>query len=520
MFSSTTSNSVGITEYRLDSDNYDQIPATMTTESTIQIMENKHIYQPPVEGRGQQMSNLTNMRSEGATELEISFLEVSKWKPNLSSLPQCNESRIFLRKLTNLFNKVDTPEDVAGSALMSVSLLSQCVLQRLPTRKIALIRKTMARRLRLWSLGNLKELLEEARSLQRSVKLTRYIENKSWKLVFIKQMSIGKTSRAMRMLDPDFISLKVLCFDDNIENASVRDLLDEKHSASAGLVDDAIFCEDGIELLGSFIGSVDYVRERVISRVSKWSVMLERLVEIALFDPQCALSAYTFAFQHSWTHLYIPPELRKTISLPYGEGGLGLDIIGKYIGIQYDRSCRVSAALGCYADINKVKEAQSMMLREIRSEVRKYGENKRATLELKMESVQKLLLELLNINIAGMYIVKTRWAKSLCSSCKLLSCALLILISVINAYSLDFAYQWILYKDSIGDNLQYVKHHSNSESYCDPPNPCPYKHIGFDCDPAPFSKFTALYSANYQHRQQNCKCDSLHDLLCEGQTVL
>ncbi|KAI0986368.1 hypothetical protein GJ496_004916 [Pomphorhynchus laevis] len=302
---------------------------------------------------------------------------------------------------------------------MSVSVLSQCVLQRLPTRKIALIRKTMARRLRLWSLGNLKELLEEARSLQRSVKLTCYRENKSWKLAFIKQMSIGKTSRAMRMLDPDFIFSKVLCLDDNIENVSVRDLLDEKHPASAGLVDDAIFCEDGIELLSSFIGSVDYVRERVISRVSKWSVMLERLAEIELFDPQCALSAYTFAFQHSWTHLvrtckcedgwfqpleyifvnkflpaltgleYIPPELRETISLPYGEGGLGLDIIGKYIGIQYERSCRVSAALGCYADINKVKEAQSMMLREIRSEVRKYGENKRATLELKMESVQK-----------------------------------------------------------------------------------------------------------------------------------
>ncbi|KAI0981392.1 hypothetical protein GJ496_011054 [Pomphorhynchus laevis] len=248
------------------------------------------------------------------------------------------------------------------------------------------------------SLGNLKELLEEARSLQRSVKLTRYRENKSWKLAFIKQMSIGKTSRAMRMLDPDFISSKVLCLDDNIENVSVQDLLDEKHPASAGLVDNAIFCEDGIELLGSFIGSVDYLRKRVISRVSKWSVMLERLVEIALFDPPCALSAYTFAFQHSWTHLvrtckcedgwfqpleyifvnkflpaltgleYIPPELRETISLPYGEGGLGLDIFGKYINIQYERSCRVSAALGCYADINKVKEAQSMMLREIRSE--------------------------------------------------------------------------------------------------------------------------------------------------------
>ncbi|KAI0986369.1 hypothetical protein GJ496_004917 [Pomphorhynchus laevis] len=125
--------------------------------------------------------------------------------------------------------------------------------------------------------------------------------------------------------------------------------------------------------------------------------MLERLAEIELFDPQCALSAYTFAFQHSWTHLvrtckfltgaygirvYTAGTTRNHFSSVW-EGGLGLDIIGKYIGIQYERSCRVSAALGCYADINKVKEAQSMMLREIRSEVRKYGENKRATLELK-----------------------------------------------------------------------------------------------------------------------------------------
>ncbi|KAI0983337.1 hypothetical protein GJ496_001085 [Pomphorhynchus laevis] len=282
----------------------------------------------------------------------------------------------------------------------------------------------MARRLRLWSLGNLKELLEEARSLQCSVKLTRYGENKSWKLAFIKHMSIGKTSRAMRMLDPDFISSKVLCLDDNIENISVRDLLDEKHPASAGLVDDAIFCEDGIELLGSFIGSVDYLRKRVISRVSKWSVMMERLVEIALFDPPCALSAYTFAFQHSWTLLVrtfltcaygirvYTPELRETISLPYGEGGLGLDIIGKYIGIQYERSCRVSTALDCYADINKVKEAQSMMLREIRSEVKKYGENKRVTLELKMESVQKCARRFNHTYNRGKCYLQSWWQNS------------------------------------------------------------------------------------------------------------
>ncbi|KAI0985721.1 hypothetical protein GJ496_010580 [Pomphorhynchus laevis] len=231
-------------------------------------------------------------------------------------------------------------------------------------------------------------------------------------------MSIGKTFRAMRILDSDLISSKALCLDNTIENVNVRDILDEKHPSSAGIVD-AIICEDGIGLLGLFIGSVDYVRERVISWVSKWSVMLEILVEIALVDPQCALLAYTFAFQHSWTHLvrtceceegwfqpleyifvkkflptltgleYIPPELRETISLPYGEGGFGLVIIGKYIGIQYSQSCRVSAALGWYADINKVKEAQSMMLREIRSKVIKYLENKRATLELKMISVQK-----------------------------------------------------------------------------------------------------------------------------------
>ncbi|KAI0980478.1 hypothetical protein GJ496_002884 [Pomphorhynchus laevis] len=53
-------------------------------------------------------------------------------------------------------------------------------------------------------------------------------------------MSIGKTSMVMRMLDPDFISSTVLCLDDTIENVSVRDILDEKHAASTGLVDDVI----------------------------------------------------------------------------------------------------------------------------------------------------------------------------------------------------------------------------------------------------------------------------------------
>ncbi|KAI0988775.1 hypothetical protein GJ496_007247 [Pomphorhynchus laevis] len=170
---------------------------------------------------------------------------------------------------------------------------------------------------------------------------------------------------------------------------SAEECIEEEHSIFKSLRDEENIkiCEDGIELLDSFIGSVDYVRERVVSRVSKWCVMLERLVEIALFDPQCVFLAYTFAFQYSWTRIvricdceerwfqpleyifvnkflsaltgleYIPPELRETISLPYWERGLALDIIGKYIGIQYERFCRVSASLGCYADINKVKEA-------------------------------------------------------------------------------------------------------------------------------------------------------------------
>lgn len=59
-------------------------------------------------------------------------------------------------------------------------------------------------------------------------------------------------------------------------------------------------------------------------------------------------------------------------------------------------------------------------------------------------------------------------------------------------------------------NKEEVKSDEDLPAYCDPPNPCPVGYNGEDCDPRPFSEYTAEYSKFYQE-QQNCMCDDDHN---------
>ncbi|CAF0798787.1 unnamed protein product [Brachionus calyciflorus] len=59
-------------------------------------------------------------------------------------------------------------------------------------------------------------------------------------------------------------------------------------------------------------------------------------------------------------------------------------------------------------------------------------------------------------------------------------------------------------------NKEEIKSDEDLPAYCDPPNPCPIGYTGEDCDPRPFTEFTAEYSKNYQE-QQSCMCDEDHN---------
>lgn len=67
-----------------------------------------------------------------------------------------------------------------------------------------------------------------------------------------------------------------------------------------------------------------------------------------------------------------------------------------------------------------------------------------------------------------------------------------------------------LLPDGSVDNKEEVKSDEDLPAYCDPPNPCPLGYKGDDCDPRPYSEYTAEFSKNYQD-QQNCMCDDDHN---------
>lgn len=67
-----------------------------------------------------------------------------------------------------------------------------------------------------------------------------------------------------------------------------------------------------------------------------------------------------------------------------------------------------------------------------------------------------------------------------------------------------------LQPDGAMPNKEEVKSDEDLPAYCDPPNPCPVGYSGEDCDPRPYSEYTAEYSKAYQE-QQNCMCDDDHN---------
>ncbi|KAI0989430.1 hypothetical protein GJ496_010147 [Pomphorhynchus laevis] len=98
------------------------------------------------------------------------------------------EVKELLSHLAGLFNKFETVEDNDGQALMSVTVLCQCVLQHPPSQKIFVLRKALLRRLELFKRANLKELLAEARSLQSDLSVKTLKSNRPLLSQFINLM--------------------------------------------------------------------------------------------------------------------------------------------------------------------------------------------------------------------------------------------------------------------------------------------------------------------------------------------
>ena len=90
-------------------------------------------------------------------------------------------------------------------------------------------------------------------------------------------------------------------------NASKTFLLVKEERADVAR---GVFCDTGVSIelngrkvLGSPIGSPEFIHEFVLNNISEWVAQLELLADIAVPHPQAAFSAFVHGFSSKWTYL-------------------------------------------------------------------------------------------------------------------------------------------------------------------------------------------------------------------------
>jgi len=133
--------------------------------------------------------------------------EVVHWKRNLFKIPFGRAGKMFVQELTRLikaYAESSSLEHVALKAAMIMpTLLLQKPHQRSKQKEHSIL---LERRMKLWSQGNLKELMNESRTIQKQTMRPYQKEVPSVQATarsFAKLMMQGKTKAALRLLDKE-----------------------------------------------------------------------------------------------------------------------------------------------------------------------------------------------------------------------------------------------------------------------------------------------------------------------------
>ncbi|KAI0987612.1 hypothetical protein GJ496_008071 [Pomphorhynchus laevis] len=110
--------------------------------------------------------NNSNIAESGVSRIINAYEEVILWRPNVLKLPKDEDSKIFIQLLASEYEKASSRDNTSKVPLITVTVMIQCILQRINTNEIATIRKTIQRRLDLWGNNMVYELLEETRHFE------------------------------------------------------------------------------------------------------------------------------------------------------------------------------------------------------------------------------------------------------------------------------------------------------------------------------------------------------------------
>ena len=112
--------------------------------------------------------------SDFILRLNTAYSEAVHWRQNLFTVPHCSAGHSFIKELSSLYRAYGDSTSLETVALKAAMVLPPLLLQRPHRRSTSHDHKRcLERRLQLWKDGNLLQLLQEGRTVQRRLQSSR-----------------------------------------------------------------------------------------------------------------------------------------------------------------------------------------------------------------------------------------------------------------------------------------------------------------------------------------------------------
>ena len=167
--------------------------------------------------------------------IESAYAEAVHWQRNIFMIPSGKAGKDYVKEQARFFSAYADGTPLEQVALKATMIMPLLLLQKPhPTSKTKEHVRCLERRLRIWSSGNIEELVREGKIIQQHLpqgrsKLTN--DNEKVARTFASLMMRGKLRAALRLVS-DQGTACILRLEDEIDGKSVRDLLKEKHPAA------------------------------------------------------------------------------------------------------------------------------------------------------------------------------------------------------------------------------------------------------------------------------------------------
>ena len=176
---------------------------------------------------------------EFTRDIELAYEQVVHWKRNLFKVPSGKAGKLLVSELTRMFRAYSDGSALECIALKAAMIMPALLLQKShPKSKAKDHTKHLARRLQLWTEGDLESLLNEGRTIQRQFTQQRHSHVKSTEQTartFAKLMMEGKVRAALRLVAENSgggpLSLESLVASNSTSTTpvTVREVLQQKH---------------------------------------------------------------------------------------------------------------------------------------------------------------------------------------------------------------------------------------------------------------------------------------------------